>query len=123
MKTEPNWWTAVLSAGIAAGYATTVVQLSPGPGYVFSVARKWLTDSAASVADDRELPPRVRQLGMSVEELAYCGWCLSPWAALPAWTVAARMNGVRFGVRWLLGWAIAAAIAAFLRNTAEREVV
>lgn len=123
MKTNGNWWTAVLSTGIAAGYATTVVQLSPGPGYVFSVARKWLTDSAASVADDRELPPRVRQLGMSVEELAYCGWCLSPWAALPAWTIAARVNNVRFGVRWLLGWATAAAIAAFLRNTAEREVV
>ena len=31
MKTEGNWWTAVLSAGITAGYATTVVQLSPGP--------------------------------------------------------------------------------------------
>ena len=27
MKTDGNWWTAVLSAGITAGYATTVVQL------------------------------------------------------------------------------------------------
>lgn len=122
MKTNGNWWTAVLSAGITAGYATTVVQLSPGPGYVFSVARKWLTDSAANVADDRELPPRVRQLGMSVEELAYCGWCLSPWVSLPVWAMAARINRVRFGVKWVAGWIVAAGVAAFLRHSAETEV-
>lgn len=123
MRIDRDWWTAVAAAGVTAAYATTVVQLSPGPGYLFSSARKRLTDSAASVADNRDMPPVVRQFGMSVEELAYCGWCLSPWAALPAWTVAARVNGVRFGVRWLLGWATAAAVAAFLRNTAEKEVV
>lgn len=123
MKTEPNWWTAVLSAGITAGYATTVVQLSPGPGYVFSVARKWLTDSAASVADARELSPRVRQLGMSVEELAYCGWCLSPWVSLPVWAMAAKINRVPVGVKWLAGWIVSAGVAAFLRHSAETEVV
>ena len=122
MKIDGNWWTAVLSAGITAGYATTVVQLSPGPGYVFSAARTWLTDSAASVADDRELPPRVRQLGMSVEELAYCGWCLSPWVSLPVWAMSAKINRVRFGVKWVAGWIVAAGVAAFLRHSAETEV-
>ena len=123
MKIDRDWWTAVAAAGVTAAYATTVVQLSPGPGYLFSTARRQLSDKAATIADNRDMPPVVRQLGMSVEELVYCGWCLSPWAALPAWTIAARVNNVRFGVRWLLGWATAAAIAAFLRNTAEREVV
>ena len=122
MKTNGNWWTAVLSAGITAGYATTVVQLSPGPGYVFSSGRKRLTDFAASVADNRDLPPRVRQLGMSVEELAYCGWCLSPWVTLPVWAMAAKINRVRFGVKWVAGWIVAASVAAFLRHSAETEV-
>lgn len=123
MRIDRNWWMAVTAAGVTAAYGTTVVQLSPGPGFVFSSARKWLTDFAASMADDRDMPTVARKFGMSVEALVYCGWCLSPWAALPAWTVAARMNGVRFGVRWLFGWAAAASVAAFLRNTAEREVV
>lgn len=123
MRIDRNWWMAVGAAGVTAAYGTAVVQLSPGPGFVFSSARKWLTDYASSVADDRDMPTVARKFGMSVEALAYCGWCLSPWAALPAWTVAARMNGVRFGVRWLFGWATAAAVAAFLRSKAEREVV
>lgn len=123
MRIDRDWWTAVAAAGVTAAYATTVVQLSPGPGYVFSTARRQFSDAAATMADKRDLPNVVRKLGVSAEELAYCGWCLSPWMTLPAWTVAARLNNVRFGARWLLGWATAASIAAFLRNMAEKEVV
>lgn len=41
MKTA--WWTAVITAGLTAGYATTVTQLSSGPGYIFSALRNKLT--------------------------------------------------------------------------------
>ena len=50
MKTDGNWWTAVLAAGITAGYATTVVQLSPGPGYMFSMLRRKLTVKTENLA-------------------------------------------------------------------------
>lgn len=122
MKTEPNWWTAVLSAGITAGYATAVVQLSPGPGYVFSTARRQISDVADTIAYNRDLPNVVRQLGVSAQELAYCGWCLSPWVSLPVWAMAAKINRVRFGVKWVAGWIVAAGIAAFLRHYAETGV-
>ena len=52
MKTNGNWWTAVLSAGITAGYATTVVQLSPGPGYMFSMLRRKLTVKTENLSSD-----------------------------------------------------------------------
>ena len=51
MKTNGNWWTAVLSAGITAGYVTTVVQLSPGPGYMFSTLRSKLAVKTENLAN------------------------------------------------------------------------
>jgi hypothetical protein len=75
MKTDGNWWTAVLSAGITAGYATTVVQLSPGPGYVFSALRRKLTVKTENLPSS--LPTWAKDYVDSLGNLAYCGWCLS----------------------------------------------
>ena len=110
----------MLSAGIAAGYATTVVQLSPGPGYVFSSLRRKLTVETENLPSS--LPTRVKDYAGSLGELAYCGWCLSPWVSLPVWAMSAKINRVRFGVKWVAGWIVAASVAAFLRHSAETEV-
>ena len=110
----------MLSAGIAAGYATTVVQLSPGPGYVFSAIRRKLTVKTENLPDS--LPVWVKDYAGSLGELAYCGWCLSPWVSLPVWAMAAKINRVLFGVKWVAGWIVAAGVAAFLRHWAETAV-
>ena len=111
MKTE--WWTAVTTAGLTAGYATSVTQLSPGPGYIFSKLRKKLTEKTEK-ADS----PMTSSLGA----LAYCGWCLSPYMTLPAWTAAAKAFHIRFGIKWIIGLAAAASIAAYYRHQAESRI-
>lgn len=111
MKTE--WWTAVITAGLTAGYATTVTQLSPGPGNIFAKLRKQLTTKTENA--DNNL---TRSLGM----LAYCGWCLSPYTTLPAWTATAKIHHIRFGIKWLTGWAVATSIAAYYRHQAESRL-
>lgn len=111
MKTE--WWTAVITAGLIAGYATTVTQLSPGPGYVFSKLRGKLTDKTENAGND---------ITHSLGTLAYCGWCLSPYTTLPTWAATAKLNHIRFGLKWLAGWATATAIAAHYRHQAESRI-
>lgn len=111
MKTE--WWTAVLTAGLTAGYATTVTQLSPGPAYIFSKLRKKLTTKTENKTSD---------LTSSLGELAYCGWCLSPYTTLPAWVAAAKASHIRFGLKWLIGLATATSIAAYYRHRAESSL-
>lgn len=111
MKTA--WWTSVITAGLTAGYATTVTQLSPGPGYVFSKLRNKLTDKTETADND---------LTRSLSTLAYCGWCLSPYMTLPAWTAAAKASHIRFGLKWLAGLVTATAIAAYYRHQAESRI-
>lgn len=111
MKTE--WWTAVITTGLTAGYATTVTQLSPGPSYVFSKLRNKLTSKTETTSNE---------LTRSLGTLTYCGWCLSPYMTLPAWTTAAKLNHIRFGLKWLTGLATATAIAAYYRHQAESRI-
>lgn len=111
MKT--SWWTAVLAAGLTSGYATTVTQLSPGPGYIFSALRNKLT---------KKTEDENNELLASFGTLAYCGWCLSPSMTLPTWAIAAKLNHIRFGIKWLAGWATATAIAACYRHQAESRI-
>ena len=111
MKTE--WWTAVITTGLTAGYATTVTQLSPGPGHVFSKLRNKLTSKTETANDD---------LTRSFGTLAYCGWCLSPYVTLPTWTATAKIHHIRFGFKWLTGLATATAIAAYYRHQAESRI-
>lgn len=111
MKTE--WWTAVITAGLTAGYATTVSQLSPGPGGIFAKLRGKLTTKTEN-ADNNT----IRSLGT----LAYCGWCLSPYTTLPAWAATAKLHHIRFGIKWLTGWAVATSIAAYYRHQAESRL-
>ena len=111
MKTA--WWTAVTTAGLTAGYAATVTQLSPGPGNIFAKLRKQLTTKTENATNET-----IHSLGT----LAYCGWCLSPYMTLPAWTTAAKLNNIHFGLKWLAGWATATAIAAMYRHQAESRI-
>lgn len=108
-----KWWTAVITTGLTAGYATTVTQLSPGPAYIFSKLRKKLTGKTENKTDD---------LTSSLGELAYCGWCLSPYTTLPAWAATAKIHHIRFGIKWLTGWAVATSIAAYYRHQAESRL-
>lgn len=111
MKT--TWWTAVITSGLTAGYATTVTQLSTGPGYVFSALRS----KVAKATEDEN-----NELLSSFGKLTYCGWCLSPYMTLPIWTAAAKASNIRFGIKWLAGWATATAIAAYYRHQAESRI-
>ena len=111
MKTE--WWTAIITTGLTAGYATTVTQLSPGPGHAFSKLRKQLTTKTETQTND---------LTSSLGELAYCGWCLSPYLTLPAWITATKAFHIRFNLKWLIGLAAATSIAAYYRHQAESRI-
>lgn len=111
MKTE--WWTAVITTGLTSGYATTVSQLSPGPGNIFAKLRKKLTDKTENA--DNNI---IRSLG----SLSYCGWCLSPYMTLPTWTITAKASHIRFGLKWIAGLATATAIAAYYRHQAESRI-
>ena len=111
MKTE--WWTATITAGLTAGYATTVTQLSPGPGNIFAKLRKQLTSKTETATNS---------LTSSLGTLSYCGWCLSPYTTLPAWTAAAKIHHIHFGIKWLIGLATATAIAAYYRHQAESRI-
>lgn len=111
MKTE--WWTAAITAGLTGGYATTITQLSPGPGYVFSNLRKQVTAKTEA---------QTNNLTSSLGELAYCGWCLSPYMTLPAWAAAAKAFHIRFGIKWIAGMAVATSIAAYYRHQAESRI-
>ena len=111
MKTE--WWTAVITAGLASGYTTTVTQLSPGPGDIFAKLRSKLTSKTENADND---------LTRSLGTLAYCGWCLSPYTTLPAWTAAAKIHHIHFGLKWLTGWITATTIAAMYRHQAESRI-
>lgn len=111
MKTE--WWTAVITAGLTSGYATTVTQLSPGPGNIFAKLRNKLTSKTETATNS---------LTRSLGTLAYCGWCLSPYMTLPAWVTAAKLNHIHFGLKWLAGWATATTIAAHYRHQAESSI-
>lgn len=108
-----SWWTAVITAGLTAGYATTVTQLSPGPGNIFSKLRNELTGKTETAGNN---------LTRSLGTLAYCGWCLSPYMTLPAWATAAKLNRIHFGLKWLAGWATATTIAAYYRHQAESRI-
>lgn len=110
---KPEWWTAVITAGLTAGYATTVGQLSPGPGNIFAKLRGRLTSKTENADND---------ITRSLSTLAYCGWCLSPYATLPAWTAAAKAFHIRFGIKWLAGLATATSIAAYYRHQAESRL-
>lgn len=107
------WWTAVITAGLTAGYATTVTQLSPGPGYIFSKVRGKLSSKTENAGND---------LTRSLGTLAYCGWCLSPYITLPAWTAAAKTHHIHFGIKWFTGWITATTIAAMYRHQAESRL-
>lgn len=111
MKTE--WWTAVITAGLTAGYATTVGQLSPGPGNIFAKLRGGLTSKTEN-ADNNII--------RSFNALAYCGWCLSPYTTFPVWAATAKIHHIRFGFKWLTGWAVATSIAAYYRHQAESRL-
>lgn len=111
MKTE--WWTAVITAGLTAGYATTVGQLSPGPGDIFAKLRSKLTGKTENASND---------ITRSLGTLAYCGWCLSPYTTLPAWAAASKAFHIRFGTKWLIGLAAATSIAAYYRHQAESRL-
>nr|UVX82229.1 MAG: Protein of unknown function (DUF1360) [Bacteriophage sp.] len=111
MKTA--WWTAVTTAGLTAGYATTVTQLSPGPGNIFAKLRNKLTHKTETATNS---------LTRSLGTLTYCGWCLSPYMTLPAWVTAAKLNNIHFGLKWLAGWATATTIAAMYRHQAESRI-
>lgn len=111
MKT--SWWTAAITAGLTAGYATAVTQLSPGPGYAFTKLRKKIATETENKANE---------LTRSLGTLAYCGWCLSPYMTLPTWATAAKLNHIHFGIKWLAGWATATTIAAYYRHQAESRV-
>ena len=111
MKTE--WWTAVITAGLTSGYTTTVTQLSPGPGDIFSKLRSKLTSKTEN-ADNN--------LTRSLGSLAYCGWCLTPYMTLPTWTATAKAFHVHFGLKWLAGLAASTAIAAYYRHQAESKI-
>lgn len=111
MKT--SWWTAVITAGLTGGYATTVTQLSPGPGYVFARLRKKLTTKTKE---------QTNSLTSSLGELAYCGWCLSPYMTFPAWTAVAKASHIRFGLKWMAGLMTATSIAAYYRHQAENRI-
>lgn len=108
-----KWWTAVITAGLTAGYATTVTQLSPGPGYIFSKLRKQVTTKTEN---------QTNNLTSSLGELAYCGWCLSPYMTLPTWTAAAKLNHIHFGLKWVAGLTVATSIAAYYRHQAESRI-
>lgn len=108
-----TWWTAAIAAGLTAGYATTVTQLSPGPGHAFSKLRKKITAKTENEAND---------LTSSLGELAYCGWCLSPYLTLPTWTMIAKTFHIRFGFKWLIGLATATSLAAYYRHQAESRL-
>lgn len=110
---KPEWWTAAITAGLTSGYATTVTQLSPGPGNIFAKLRSKLTSKTENASNDI-----IRSLGT----LAYCGWCLSPYTALPAWVAAAKASHIHFGIKWLIGWATATSIAAYYRHQAESRI-
>lgn len=111
MKTE--WWTAVIATGLTAGYATTVTQLSPGPTHIFSKLRKALADKTENATSET-----VRSFG----ELAYCGWCLSPYMTIPVWATMAKAFHIRFGIKWMTGLMAAASIAAYYRHQAESRI-
>lgn len=111
MKTE--WLAAVITAGLTAGYATTVTQLSPGPGHVFSKLRKRLTAKTENQTND---------LTNSLGELAYCGWCLSPYMSLPVWATSAKAFHIHFSLKWLAGLAATTSIAAYYRHQAESRI-
>lgn len=108
-----KWWTAVITAGLTAGYATTVTQLSPGPGYIFAAIRDKITKKTEN--EDNELLS-------SFGSLAYCGWCLSPYTTLATWTAAAKLNHIHFGIKWLTGWMTSTAITAYYRHQAESRI-
>lgn len=108
-----TWWTAVITAGLTSGYATTVTQLSPGPGNILSKLRHKLTNKTETT--DNEL---LASLGT----LAHCGWCLTPYTTLPTWTATAKLNHIHFGIKWLTGWATSTAIAAYYRHQAESRI-
>ena len=111
MKTE--WWTAVITTGLTAGYATTVTQLSPGPGYGFSKLRNKLTSKTETADND---------LTRSLGTITYCGWCLSPYVTLPTWAAIAKIHHIHFGLKWFTGLATATAIAAYYRHQAESRI-
>lgn len=111
MKTA--WWTAVITAGLTAGYATAVTQLSPGPGNIFARLRSKLTVKTETANND---------FARSLGEIAYCGWCLSPYTTLATWTAAAKLNHIHPGTKWLAGWMTSTAIAAYYRHQAESRI-
>lgn len=111
MKT--SWWTAVITAGLTGGYTTTVTQLSPGPGDIFAKLRIKLTSKTENAGNNL-----IRSLGT----LSYCGWCLSPYATLPAWTVVAKIHHIHFGLKWITGLITATTIAAMYRHQAESRI-
>lgn len=93
--------TAGTVAGMLAAYGLSVTQLTPGPGELFSKARSWILSHDA------------------IAELAYCGWCGTPYASLVAYPIIRKlMNCEGY---WLLGYIVCIGVCAFLRHEGERR--
>lgn len=100
----------ILTAGLIGGFATTVMQLTPGFNYTFRNLRRKV--SGWSMLGEKN---SARE---SVETLCYCGWCLSPLVTLPVAILCSKFFKVPKGEK-LVGVLGACSLAAFLRNTAE----
>lgn len=93
-------------AGLIAGYAITVIQVSDGPAHVFENARAWW---------------REHMTVGHLDALADCGWCAAPYVTLPVFlAVTATLRGERRKSVQAVGYATATGIAAFLRHEADR---
>lgn len=99
-----KWSEAAVTAGVITGYGTTVAQLTDGPYSAFRRLR------GAFIT-------RVHGDASHLEALAYCGWCLAPYATLPVYIAVRRSAHVRG--HWVVGYLLAVAVAGFSRHVAE----
>lgn len=93
--------TAGVIAGMLAAYGLSVTQLTPGPGELFSKARSMILEHDA------------------IAELAYCGWCGTPYASLVAYPIVRKLMNVKGN--WFLGYIVCLGTCAFLRHEGERR--
>ncbi len=105
-----DWMIKVTASSLIAGYATTVLQLTPGYRKTFA---EWRKNWEKYCAEQSEKGDVVKWNSLST--LTRCGWCLTPWVASVVWLVVGRDEDHK-----LLGLLASASLASLIRHEAER---
>lgn len=108
--------------GFTIGYALIISQLTEGPHGIMITIRDGYADYMERLAAWLyPVDAKKREKLLTWKNLAYCGYCLAPYMAIPVFFTALKTMKIHINpLLALLGAGMATSIAAIIRHSAEQ---